>query len=76
METVNYQPVNMTLGPFTLPEERICFDIEIPDNLLCNNDPNLNFTVVMSRLSPDDDVVIIVPVTTVVIDDSREPECG
>ena len=73
---VNYSPVDMNLGPFSETGQRICFNINITDNQDCNNDPNLNFTVVMSRQASDDEVVIVVPIATVVIDDSREPECG
>ena len=64
----------MNLGPFNAGGQRICFDIDIPDNQNCNDDPNLSFTVVMSNLSTD--VIITIPTTTVVIDDSNEPECG
>ena len=76
METVNYSPVDMDVGPFSNGGQRICFNIDIPDNQDCNNDPNLDFTVEMSCQAPDDKVVIVVPIATIVIDDSEEPECG
>ena len=73
---VHYNKINMTLGPFTQPGERMCFNVTVPDNDNCT-EPSLNFTIVMSREDPSDDgVTISVPVTTIVIDDSMEPECS
>ena len=66
----------MSLGPFSQPQERMCFNVTVPDNDNCT-ESKLNFTIVMSREDPSDDgVTISVPVTTIVIDDSMEPECS
>ena len=77
VETVNYQRIDMPLGPFTQPAQKICFNVSIMNNNDCNDDPNLNFTIEMSRQDPFDiGVNIVIPVTTIVIDDSMEPECS
>ena len=65
----------MTLGPFTTPGEKMCFNVTVPDNDVCTV-PSVDFTIMMSPEDEDDDGVIVsVPVTTIVIDDSMEPEC-
>ena len=67
----------MPLGPFTQPDEKICFNVPIRNNNDCNDDPNLNFTIEMSGQDPNDvGVNIVIPVTTIVINDSMEPECS
>lgn len=72
---LNYEKVDNTLGPFTEPGEKMCFNISILDNYNCTEP--MNFIIIMSPHNPSaDNVTIIDPVTTVVIDDSREPECS
>ena len=67
----------MPLGPFTQPDERICFDVPFMNDNECNDDPNLNLTIEMSRQDPNDiGVTISNPVTIIIIDDSMEPECS
>ena len=75
VEMLNYEKVHMTLGPFTKPEESLCFEITIPDNNNCTN--LMNFTMLMSPHDPsDDNVTITHPEATIVVDDSMEPECS
>lgn len=74
VEMLNYEKVNMTLGPFTKPKESLCFEITIPDNNNCTN--LMNFTMLMLPHHPlGDNVTITNPVATIVVDDSMEPEC-
>ena len=68
----DYGSINMTLGPFSQSMRRLCFNLNITDDRLCDTLASEQLTLQLSSSQPN--VTLATSTTTVLIQDS--PECS
>ena len=61
---------------FGVGDERVCYDIGIVNDTICELEPIEDFFSNLVYISGEQPIIIDTARTRVIIDDTAEPECG
>ena len=71
----DYESITQTLGPFNQTHRRLCVDVAIMNDMVCEADPYPEYFMA-TMVSSNENVTVGLKRTAVFIEDRGEPECG
>ena len=72
---MDYESVSQVLGPFSDTTRRLCVDVPLIDDMICESNPfPEDFSAVM--LTGNSNVTVTPRRIGIAIDDQKEPECS
>ena len=76
VDTIDYTGVADVPLMFEVGDLRVCYDVEIIDDTICELESIEDFFANLAYVSGEQPIIIDPEMTRVIINDTAEPECG